>query len=316
MRIFPFESEVIEQHHLEDLISAQTEESINLEFKAADSLTKKDPEKNEISKDVSAFANSGGGTIIYGIMEKNHRADSLSPIDGDEYNKEWLEQVINSRIQRRIDGIKIVPVRVGGAIGKTIYVVGIPESDNAPHSAHDKKYYKRNNFMSIPMEEYEVRNLYARKSKTILRIGQTLIANGASTTQPFGSFRKLLSGTYVVRFQVENLGMTIENQYKLEMWVPTRTHSVTENPELSNLKIRNEGEYAVYSVPNQSPLFQGETTTAATLRVVIDRHSFQLLSVSPILLKLYYSNGIDEIQPDLTKMLSYEGALLTEDAFI
>jgi len=41
--------------------------------------------KNEISKDVSAFANSDGGTIIYGIEEEGHlpkRIDGGVPAGG------------------------------------------------------------------------------------------------------------------------------------------------------------------------------------------------------------------------------------------
>ena len=50
------------------LISAGVEESAALDYKRADSLNKRDDKKKtEITKDVSSFANSAGGTIIYGI---------------------------------------------------------------------------------------------------------------------------------------------------------------------------------------------------------------------------------------------------------
>ena len=50
------------------MIKDEVQESINLDYKACDSLGKSDGRKREISKDVSAFANSAGGTIIYGIL--------------------------------------------------------------------------------------------------------------------------------------------------------------------------------------------------------------------------------------------------------
>jgi len=46
------------------LISDQIEEADQFEYKGARSLKKADRERDEISKDVSSFANAGGGTII------------------------------------------------------------------------------------------------------------------------------------------------------------------------------------------------------------------------------------------------------------
>ena len=73
------------------LITNEVEESIYLDFKECRALDKSDSVKRDISKDVSSFANSDGGMIIYGIKEENHKASSLSFIDGNVYTKEWLE---------------------------------------------------------------------------------------------------------------------------------------------------------------------------------------------------------------------------------
>lgn len=144
-----------------NLISNEVEENIHLDYKEARALGKEDPKKTEITKDVSAFANSDGGVIVYGISEASHKPKAISPIDGKTFTKEWLENVIQ-QIQPRIDGIKIFPIRVDGNIEKSIYVVQIPRSANAPHMAKDHRYYKRFNFESVPMEDYEVKDAYNR----------------------------------------------------------------------------------------------------------------------------------------------------------
>ena len=54
---------------LQQYINDEIEESLTLDYKAADSLDKADKKKTEITKDVSAMANSAGGIIIYGISE-------------------------------------------------------------------------------------------------------------------------------------------------------------------------------------------------------------------------------------------------------
>ncbi len=64
-----------------ELIHLKQEEGLQLDFKRAESLDSADKKKMEISKDVSAFANSAGGAIIYGMAESTsqpHYAEKLS----------------------------------------------------------------------------------------------------------------------------------------------------------------------------------------------------------------------------------------------
>ena len=156
------------------IVSARTQESIELEFKDSAALQDNEKAKDEISKDISAFANSAGGTLVYGIREDKatHAAAQLSVgSDPTKFSKEWLEQVINSRIHRRIDGIRIKQIELETTSpGQVAYVVWIPSSSRAPHQASDKRFYKRFNFQSIPMEEYEVRDTSLRGEIPNLRI--------------------------------------------------------------------------------------------------------------------------------------------------
>ena len=143
----PKESWERDESDLQRLIDDQVEEDSRLEYKAAESLGLSDGKKNEISKDVSAFANSAGGTIIYGIRESSgtppHRPEGLDGIDPAQLSKEWLDQVINSRIRERILGVLINPVNLSGQqSGKVAYVVQIPQSTTA-HQASDNRYYRR-----------------------------------------------------------------------------------------------------------------------------------------------------------------------------
>ena len=157
------------------LISRKQEENLQLEFKRANSLlpTDKNENKIEISKDVSSFANSIGGTIVYGIAESSDKpsfASELTPIDPGQVSKEWLEQVINSRIHPRIQGIVVNPVELRTThTGKFAYVLSIPQSATA-HQASDKRYYKRYNFQSVAMEDYEIRQTINRTSHPTYRL--------------------------------------------------------------------------------------------------------------------------------------------------
>ncbi|WP_017494726.1 helix-turn-helix domain-containing protein [Flavobacterium sp. WG21] len=156
-------------------ISDGIEENIHLDYKGSDSISKTNDKKNEISKDVSAFANSDGGVIIYGVKEydevdKSHLPEKIQPIDGNEYSKEWLEQIINSTISPKIHNIIITPVQTGNIKDNlVIYVVEIPKSTTA-HQMKDKRYYRRYNFQSIPMDDWEIKDIINRVSQTKFEI--------------------------------------------------------------------------------------------------------------------------------------------------
>ncbi len=167
-----------DENDLLDMVKAGTQESIELDFKESGSLQTTDKKKDDISKDVSAFANSAGGTIVYGMTEDKvtHVATGLDTGSNPaEITKEWLEQVINSKIHRRIDGVRIRQIELTTTHpGKVAYVVYVPSSTRAPHQASDKRFYKRFNFQSVPMEEYEIRDVSRRGEVPDLRIEFTL----------------------------------------------------------------------------------------------------------------------------------------------
>ena len=156
---------------LQDYIANRIEESLNLEFKDAAALENTDLKKKEITKDVSSFANSDGGTIVYGIAESSMQprvAERISPVNQNTVPKEWLEQVI-ANIRPRISGVVIHPVQLDSATTDVAYVVEVPASSTA-HQAADKRYYKRYNFESVPMEDYEVRLAMSRQAGPDIRI--------------------------------------------------------------------------------------------------------------------------------------------------
>lgn len=163
------------QTKVQEFIDNEIEENINLDYKASDSLGKSDGKKKEISKDVSAFANSAGGRIIYGIaeynqFEKSHLPEKIDPVNRISFTKEWLEQVINSNVSPKIEGLRIFSSTIGDVgNNEVVYIVEIPQSNTA-HQAKDRKYYKRYNFESVAMEDYEIKDIINRINKTDIQI--------------------------------------------------------------------------------------------------------------------------------------------------
>jgi schlafen family protein len=152
-----------QEDDIQALIREQRKESLELEYKKSDALGKTDSKKKEITKDVSAMANSAGGTIVYGIDEQKNSNGPIQldgGVDPHEVSTEWLEQVI-AGIQRRINGVRVRAVTMSST-GRPVYVVWVPQSTWAPHMASDRRYYKRLETTTAMMEEYEVRDVGRR----------------------------------------------------------------------------------------------------------------------------------------------------------
>ncbi len=309
-----FEKEEYSESDINDLITNKIEESLNLDFKASGALSKEPKKKKEISKDVSAMANSEGGIIIYGLTEDHHVASSFSFIDGEEYTKEWLEHVINTNISRRISNIKIVPIRVGDDLKKTIYVVRIPESNLAPHMASNNRFYKRYNFESVPMEQYEVRLLYNLKEKTDLDITKITFKKGSHS----GNVGDLVSYDFLINPVIKNVSNAIEDRYKAEITIATaimdRRSQEYQYNEANYLNFY-KGDVHVFSVPNDSPIFQGEEVSVCPIRIRLKKPHFNSPESFIVTVKLYFSNGIKEKSFDLLEILLIDQKEITEDLF-
>ncbi len=151
---------------LQNFITSEIEESLTLEYKSAEALDRNETKKKEITKDVSAMANSAGGIIVYGIAEHNdldkrHLPERITPVDRRKYPREWVEQIIQA-IRPRIDGIVIHSVNLSSGENDVAFVIEIPQSNTA-HQANDHRYYKRFNFQAVPMEDYEIRDVMFRE---------------------------------------------------------------------------------------------------------------------------------------------------------
>lgn len=193
---------------IQKIINNNILENKQLEFKACAAL---DMEyKNEISKDVSSFANSAGGVIIYGIKEIKEGESIYLELDqgffiNEKINKEWLENVIYSRISPKIDGLYINPVDIGNE--KLIYVVVIPPSNTA-HMAGNNRYYKRRNFKSEPMEDYEVRDVMNRQKKAKLQLRLTV-----PREIPYDS-------NYYFHLTIKNIGNIMVKYFAVRICIP------------------------------------------------------------------------------------------------
>jgi hypothetical protein len=187
-KLFGLDSLVIKAEDIELFISQKTpvEENINLDYK---SIPVKNINYDELAKDVSAFANSEGGLLLYGVAEKRERDPKTKTVlrvypkeitwGNPSLKKETLEQHLVGKIHPPIDDLRIIPIRKSQQDHKVIFLIDVPKSNNAPHMATAyHKYYERFNFVNHEMGHYKVQNLFrinwTMKDKLIERIYEPL----------------------------------------------------------------------------------------------------------------------------------------------
>jgi hypothetical protein len=195
----------VKREDLELFVQQQVQESLHLDYKRSEALSKGG--QKEIPKDVSAFANSDGGMIIYGVEESGHLPVRIDEgIPNSVVTREWIEQTILSNISPRIEGIQIQQIPIDTS--NSAYCINIPKSDRAPHQDRtNKRYYKRSNFSSVPMEDYEISDVRAR----------------SRSVKPLARFDVEIRHGFLFMFVIENPGdvaaenVTFEFTEKL-MW--------------------------------------------------------------------------------------------------
>ena len=139
---------------------------------------KEDTVLDELAKQLSAFANAGGGRIIYGIKdngEVDNGGVALS-VKGRQSTKDWLEDLIPALTEFEIIGCNVYPIEPkadGSKIqrGKALYIVDVPDSERAPHQPkRDLKYYVRMGGKSVPAPHRMIEDIRTRQRHPVMEL--------------------------------------------------------------------------------------------------------------------------------------------------
>lgn len=155
------------------VLAAGEQENISLEYKSSLAIGEwSDRSRNELSKDLCAFANSAGGIIVIGVGEVAHKPAVLDDgVDTRITSKEAVESALAARISPRIENLTIKEIPNPHLPFFSYFVIGIPRSMRAPHMCNSfHRYYKRYNFECVPMEHYEVEDVRRRQSEPALEL--------------------------------------------------------------------------------------------------------------------------------------------------
>ncbi|MGE5410466.1 MAG: helix-turn-helix domain-containing protein [Clostridiales bacterium] len=156
----------IPDHLIEDSIISLKEnrvpESKILEYKRA-LPSDNNEDKREFLADISSFANTVGGNIIFGIREEKGIPVEIPGLEIGDYDKliSKLTSILRDCIEPRIPGIDIKPLKLSS--GAKILIILIPKSFNAPHviklGGH-WRFYSRHSIGKYPLEVSELRSIF------------------------------------------------------------------------------------------------------------------------------------------------------------
>lgn len=159
---------------LDELIAQGVEEGDDLDFK------KTPPEQkalaqSDLPKDIAAFANSGGGVLVFGMAEEGRKATERVDVgEISEAYERTLRSVAVSHIHPPVFGLDVV--KVGGE-GQRALVVAVPASLDGPHLIYKNDYFGapiRNHADTVWMRERQIEQMYRARFDARSRADQAI----------------------------------------------------------------------------------------------------------------------------------------------
>lgn len=159
---------------LDELIAQGVEEGDEIDFKKAP------PEQralaqSDIPKDIAAFANSGGGVLVFGMAEEGRTATERVDVGGiSEAYERTLRSVAVSHIHPPVFGLDVVKV---GDEGQRALVVVVPASLDGPHLIYRNDYFGapiRNHADTVWMRERQIEQMYRARFDARSRADQAI----------------------------------------------------------------------------------------------------------------------------------------------
>lgn len=162
---------------VQSLIADGVREGETIDYKHLKNWEKGESDAS-VAKDASAFANSAGGLLVYGVATSKDDPTMPDRIVGLEPQLiRKVQRAITDLIRHPIPGVRWKSLPAGAA--PEVFLVDIPASPLAPHQhARERVYYRREGDQNLAMSHDLVEMYFGR------RLGPVLVAKLEMIAQP------------------------------------------------------------------------------------------------------------------------------------
>jgi len=133
--------------------------------------------ETDFPKDVAAMANSGGGTLVYGVEESGKKATTRRPVGVlTEVHERTLRAAAFNAVSPPVFGLEIHRI---GEPGNEVVAVVVPPSIDGPHLIYREKYFGapiRNDADTEWMKERQIEQLYRARFDERSRSDSALVS--------------------------------------------------------------------------------------------------------------------------------------------
>jgi Putative DNA-binding domain len=171
---------------LQDYVSRQQEENLQLDFKTlSEPNMQTGDDKRNLAQMLSAFANSSGGLIVWGVDARPNSngvdcASGLREIPRVALLLTRLNELDGVAVNPIVGGVRhrIIPTEPGSESGFAVTLV--PESETGPHMAKmgEDRYYKRSGHKRYRMEHFDIADMFGRRARPMLELTARSRSNG------------------------------------------------------------------------------------------------------------------------------------------
>jgi len=267
---------------LQELVQEQAVENLRLEFKL------KIPDKDEMLKKLSAFANTFGGLMVIGAeaSSKDGRLTELPGVDKTSGFKQkvvdWCFKGVSPPLE--VDVSDPIPTPSGN--GKVIYLVKVAESDVAPHFLNGRNgVWIRINEFSGRFEqkladENELRHLFDRR-RLILERREALLRRARRRYEALAD-----------KTNTDRAGYQTRLGSRLELAIVPRfpAHPLCKQEELKSLVLENTLTWRQVTFPNLKDGVISQHESALVLHAAHENYSICEANIWGL---IFYGTRID-----------------------
>lgn len=223
-----------------NLCQRRREEDLHLEFKSF-TEDQGDPFGNSshkvtLAEALSAFANSDGGVVVWGIATGKGKsksfAERIKPIRLDLAIAR-LKELEGELVSFAINGIDHKPIESDTQEGFGVVLTYIPPSDRGPHMArsnHQHCYFTRAGSHTDRMEHFAVADMFGRRQRPDLSIRIHDPKTGQDNVIDLSSQEGLPMSPGRLSLKIDNHGRGMARWVMLRMLIPSELAFLLHDP--------------------------------------------------------------------------------------